>query len=365
MKIRCDRRELAEAATWSAKQLAAKPTVPARAGLLLEAAGDTLTISGVDWDVTTRSTLTADVGEPGRIVVPGRLAASVLATYTEEFVDITLDHQQATLSSGDATFALSLLPVEDYPAFMPKPRPAGTVDGSLLAEAVAQIIGASDPNVAAKPWMGAIHVATDGDRMTLAATDAYRLAERTLTWQPADDVDDIDALMPGHALLDAAKAMAGGDVWLSGDLPAGLGNSVRYASLALVDRKGRPNVHKNIPVFTTTGTVEVAPLIAAIKRACLVATDRKPKILIGFKGTEVSVRAAGDTGAVAKDTLPADLLDGEPMQIAFKPEYLLEGLQHIGADSVRFDLADPARPAQLQAADSEPTYRYIVMPIRL
>ncbi|MFK8844743.1 DNA polymerase III subunit beta [Streptomyces sp. Ac-502] len=365
MKLRCDRRELAEATAWSAKQLAAKPTVPARAGLLLEAAADSLTVSGVDWDVTTRSSLPADVGEPGRIVVPGRLAASVLATFPGEYIDLTLDGQQAVLASGDASFTLSLLPAEDYPALMARPRPAGTVDGSLFADAVGQIIGASDPTVAAKPWMGAVHVATDGEQMTLTATDSYRLAERTLTWRPADGAADLDALMPGQALLDAAKAMAGGEVLLSGDLPAGLGTATRYASLALVDRTGRPDVHKNIPRFTTTGTVEVAPLIAAIRRACLVATDRKPKILVGFKGTEVSVRAAGDTGAVARDTLPADLLDGDPMQIAFKPEYLLEGLQHITADAVRFELHSPTRPARLQAATGDADYQYLVMPVRL
>ncbi|MET7795743.1 DNA polymerase III subunit beta [Streptomyces decoyicus] len=370
MKVRIPRRALADATSWSAGHLAAKPTVPARAGLLLEAGDDYLTVAGVDWDVTTHSTLSADILEPGRIVISGRLAAQVIATYRSELIDITVDGGRATLAADRDRFMLTLLPEADYPAIAGRPAADGTVDGAEFAEAVRQVAIATDPTVAAEPWRGGVQLTAEGDRLAVWATDRYRMAERSIAWTPAaDGQDSIGAFVPARSLADAVKGMAAtGNLGLTlNGKTAGLSDDTRYTTLVRIDEQGRKDPHQFIPdEFVTEAIVPVDQLVAAAKRACLVATDRKPKILIGFGSDEISVRAAGDdTGAVAMDVVDGQHLDGPAIQMAFLPANLLDGLQAIGTDDVRIGLTSNVKPALLHAVSEDSDYRYLVMPVRL
>lgn len=366
MKVRIARGPLAAAMTWSASQLAAKPTVPARAGLQLEAAGDTLTVTGIDWNVATRTVLPADVLEPGLIIVPGRLAASVISTYRTDLVDITMDDQRVCLQAERDRFLLALLPDGDYPDAPDALQPDGSVPAAEFAEAVRQAVIATDGSVVAEPWRGGIQLTADGDRLTVWATDRYRMAERTVPWNGDSSAG---ALIPGRALADAVKGMdQTGDLGLSlAGATIGIGDGNRYTTLSRIDEIGRKDPHQFIPAaFTLEAVLAVGPLMAAVKRACLVAGDKKPKILLGFGGDDVSVRAHGDdTGATAFDTVEGRHEFGEPLQIAFMPANLLDGLAAIGTDEVRIGMTSNTKPALLHAVGGDSDYRYLVMPVRL
>ncbi|MGA4875927.1 DNA polymerase III subunit beta [Streptomyces lydicamycinicus] len=370
MKVRVPRRALADATSWSASHLAPKPTVPARAGILLEATdGDQLTVAGVDWDVTTHNTIDADVHEPGRIVIPGRLAAQVISTYRDDLIDITTDAGRAVLTAGRDRFMLTMLPEAEYPAIAERPTPDGTVDGAHFSEAVRQAAVATDPTVAAEPWRGGIQLTAEDDRLTVWATDRYRMAERSVPWTPTSDGDRAGALVPARSLADAVKGMnADGKLHLTlTGKTAGLADDTRYTTLVRIDEHGRKDPHQYLPdEFVTEAIIPVDQLVAAVKRACLVATDRKPKILVGFGSDEISVRAAGeDTGAVAMDVVDGQHLNGPAMQVAFGPTNLLDGLQVIATSEVRIGLTSNVKPALLHAVGDESDYRYLVMPVRL
>ena len=74
---------------------------------------------------------------------------------------------------------------------------------------------------------------------------------------------------------------------------------------------------------------------------------------------------AGDE-AQAVETLEASF-DGDDLQIAFNPQYLLDGLSAIDSDMARVSFTTPTRPAVITgkpAAEETPDYRYVLMPIR-
>src|SRR5205823_14108330 len=77
VRFRVERGVLAEAVAWTARSLPARPPVPVLAGLLVEAGPDGLTLSGFDYEVSTRVTVDADVLEGGRVLVSGRLLADI------------------------------------------------------------------------------------------------------------------------------------------------------------------------------------------------------------------------------------------------------------------------------------------------
>jgi DNA polymerase-3 subunit beta len=363
------RKDFAPVIAWSAGRLDAKPMMPIRAGLLLDARDDQVTITGVSDEGSTRVTLAADVLEPGRTVVAGRMLGSVLDTYRGDQVELT-DGEQVTLRCENSEFRIGALDPRDYPAPAPIPVPSGTVDGGEFAAAVRQVASATSPNGTAGPWQGAVQLEGGPGRLELWATDGYRISQADIPWSTPEESRPVGALVSVTTLLDAVKAMEGGVVELGlGGGSAGIGGGGLYVAARTVDPHGRKDVRGLIPRLEScvlVVDVEVAPLVAAVKRACLVAGDRKPKVLLGVGEASVSVRAAGDdTGAVSLDSMPAVLQGDGGMQVAFQPAYLLHALQSIDGDRVRVGLTHQYKPVLFTAAGDEAAYRHAAMPVRL
>jgi DNA polymerase III subunit beta len=208
MRFQVERDALAEAVAWVSRALPARPVIPVLSGLLLDAA-DGLTLSCFDYEVSARVHVEAKVVEPGTALVPGRLLAEItrsLPSLPAEFAD---DPDGIALTCGSASFTLVTLPVEEYPDLPGLPQTAGTVDGGALAAAISQVAPAASRDDTL-PLLTGVNVEVDGDTMTLAATDRYRLAVRELPWNPAGPGMSGTFLVPARTLADAARTMVPG-----------------------------------------------------------------------------------------------------------------------------------------------------------
>jgi len=210
VRFRVERDVLAEAVAWTARSLPARPPVPVLAGLLLEAGPDGLRLSGFDYEVSARVTIAADVIEPGRALVSGRLLADISRSLPARPVEISTDGPKVQLVCGSARFSLLTLPVEDYPTLPEMPGVTGTLSSALFAAAVAQVAIAAGRDDTL-PVLTGIRVEIEGDTVTLAATDRYRLAVRELSWRPETTGLDAIALVPARTLAETAKSLAGAD----------------------------------------------------------------------------------------------------------------------------------------------------------
>src|SRR5664280_917375 len=115
MKFRMDREALADAVAWTARSLPSRPTVPALAGLLLTVDGDTLTVSGFDYEVSARAEMAIDAGDSGAALVSGRLLAEITRSLPAQPVQFATEGTRVVLTCGATRFALPTLPVDDYP----------------------------------------------------------------------------------------------------------------------------------------------------------------------------------------------------------------------------------------------------------
>src|ERR1700744_4022572 len=174
MKFRVERDALADAVAWAARSLATRPTVPVLAGLLLTVEDTSLTVSGFDLEASTRITLDVNVGTTGQALVSGRLLAEITRSLPPHPVDLALDGARLTISCASARFTLPTMPVEDYPRLPDMPTIAGTVDGSTFANAVSQAAVAAGRDDTL-PMLTGVRVEIVGTKITLAATDRYRL----------------------------------------------------------------------------------------------------------------------------------------------------------------------------------------------
>lgn len=373
MKFRVERDVLTEAVTWTARSLPARPPVPVLAGVRVEAAAEgTLTLSSFDYEVSARSEVAADVAESGVVLVSGRLLADICKALPAKPVDVVLEGTKVVLTCGASRFTLMTMPADDYPALPAMPQTTGSISSSEFTEAVGQVTLAASRDETL-PLLTAVRVEIEGEKITLMATDRYRLALRELSWHPADPAASAVALVRARTLSDVAKSLTHGgsvDLALADDGPSaliGFEAGGRRTTSLLVDGD-YPPVRRLFPEETTIhAVVGTHDLVEATRRVSLVA-ERNTPVRLSFEEGQVVLEAGQGDDAQASEALEATLT-GEPITTAFNPHYLLDGLGGLTTPFVRLSFTHSSKPVVLTGqaeAEGEDTdeFRYLLMPIR-
>jgi DNA polymerase-3 subunit beta len=374
VKFRVERDVLAEAVAWAARSLPARPPVPVLAGLMLDASDGRLVLSSFDYEVSARVEVAADISEPGVALVSGRLLADISRSLPARPVEVTTDAAKVVVTCGSSRFTLLTLPVEDYPTLPDMPGASGSLRGDAFAAAVAQVAVAAGRDDTL-PVLTGVRLEIEAEKITMAATDRYRLAVRDLAWTPEQTGLSAIALVPARTLSDTAKALAAADkvtVALAGggtgDGLVGFEGGGRRTTSRLLDGEF-PKYKSLLPSESSSvATVETAGLVESVRRVALVA-ERNTPIRLAFAGGEVTLEAGSGDEAQASESLDAQLT-GDDISIAFNPSYLLDGLGALDADYAELRFTASTRPAVLagkMAADASAgdEYRYLLMPVRL
>ena len=372
MKFRVERDVLADSVTWAARTLPSRPSLPILAGLLLQAESGGLVVSSFDYETSSRVEVAADVSESGTALVSGRLLADIGRALPAQPVTVTLEGSRVSVVCGKSSFALPTFPVEDYPSLPTMPTSSGTIPGDVFAAAVAQVAIAAGRDDTL-PTLTGIRIEVDGPLMTLAATDRYRLAMREFTWSPAAPSMEGSALVPARTLAETAKSLANADV-VNISMAEGTeglmgfeGNG-RRTTTRLLDGEF-PKYRSLLPNETLSkASVATSELIEAVKRVALVA-ERNTPVRLAFGDGEVTLRAGSGDEAQATESVEC-ALDGDGLEIAFNPQYLLDGLGALDSAFTILSFTQATRPAVLSGAaeagaDPSTEYRYLLMPVRL
>ncbi len=373
MKFRVDRDVLAEAVAWTARSLPTRPAVPVLAGVLIEALDDgTLTISSFDYEVSAHCELPATVSQAGTVIVQGKMLADIARALPPKPVDVELDGSRLTVTCGSSRFALHTMPTEDYPALPEMPQLAGSVDPHVFSEAVIQVTAAASRDETL-PLLTGVRIEIESDKLTLMATDRYRLSLKEIPWTPAKPgISDV-ALVRARTLVDVAKSMAGGDridIALQtegGKQIIGFDADGKITTSQLIEGQ-YPPVRKLFPEETPTFAVlKTAEIVEAARRVALVA-ERNTPIRLTFSEGQVVLEAGQGDDAQASEAIECKLT-GEEITTAFHPQLLLDGLTAMGTEWVRLGFTHSAKPVLISGLKSEKpedqeAFRYLLMPNR-
>jgi DNA polymerase-3 subunit beta len=221
-----------------------------------------------------------------------------------------------------------------------------------------------------------VRLEIDGDKLTLAATDRYRLAVRELTWTPNDPAAaNAQVLVPARTLADAAKSLAGSESLTIALSAGGAGEGIigfagttngraSRATTRLLDATFPPYRSLLPSEWASSAEIGVAALVDAVKRVALV-TDRNAPVRLEFSDGAVALSAGGDDEGRAEEQLEV-AYDGDPITTAFNPQFLLDGLGALTTGTARMLFTSATKPVVLrpETADAE-EYTYLIMPVRL
>ena len=373
MKFTIEQSKLVDVVNWVSRSLSTRPIQTALLGIMIDADGNKVVLSGSDLETSSRATTDAEVSTPGKVLVPGKLLADISRSLPNKPVTIQLDGTRVLVNAGSAKFTLPVLPINEYPNLPEMPEALGTIDADLFNQAVAQVSTAAGKDDSL-PSLTGVHIEVNGENITMAATDRYRLAVRELTFNPARPNTEAVALIRARTLHDAAKTLAttkNVNIALapasSNDRLAGFQTDSKSTTTRLLDGTFPPYRHLLPQESLTTTVIEVAPFLDAVRRVALV-TDKTIPLKLTFTGNTVTLEAGGGDEAQANEVFEISKT-GEDLSIAFNPNYLLDGLHAINAPYAQISFNTSSKAAILMGktdtnAAAVDNFRYLLMPTK-
>lgn len=358
--------------TWATKTLPNRPSAPVLTGILITAeTGGTVRLAVFDYEVSSRVEISAEVVSPGTVLVSGRLLADISKALPNQEVTLEQIGSKVDVTCGSSRFSLMTMPVAEYPSLPQVPDDSGTVSAGEFQNAVSQVTIATSKDDTL-PILTSVRVEIEGEKVTLLATDRYRLAVREFTWNPGRPDVSAVALLRRRTLSDVSKSL-GGDVTIGLSTDAGkdlisFTSAGRVTTSLLVEGeypKVRSLFPDSVPIHAI---VETAVLREAVRRVSLVAERNTP---LRFEVTDGLLTLHAGTGddAQASEAVEA-VLEGEPITVGFNPHYIAEGLAAIESPYVNFSFTQPMKPVIISGqkdleASADESYRYLLMPTRI
>jgi DNA polymerase III subunit beta len=362
LRVTCARDDLAAALAIVARGLSSRSAVQVLTGIFLQGGDGKLTLAATDMEVSLRASVSGDVAGDGAVVVPGRLLADLVRLLPDNSVTLAYDEGEGVLevTSGSYASKVNVFSAEDFPRLP-------SLDVSLHTIAAPALLGTIDKVARAasrdesRPVLTGILVRFEGDRLTMAATDSYRLSVKETAL--GESGPELDAIIPARALQELSRLASGAETVTLGVHE----NHVIFgvADVWLTSRRidGQfPNYNQLLPeTFEIEVTTPREPLLEVVRRASVMAQRNSP-LRLRFAEGELSISAQTQDIGEARESLEIEYA-GEPLEIGFNPDFLRDGLEAVGGETVQLRLINPLRPGLLAAPDE--SFWYLIMPIRL
>jgi DNA polymerase III subunit beta len=349
-----------------------KTTIPILSNVLLEAAGDRLTLTATDLELGIRCSCPARVKKEGAGTAPARKLLDYVRLLPEGDVNMKfLENHWANITSGRSRTRIAGMSRESFPELPHMPEPIAEIPVKTLASMISRTSFAISMEESRFTLNGALLLMRP-EGLTMVATDGHRLAFVQAAAEESGNVSQqFRALVPKKAMAELIKlADEAGDDGKA--IFAGDDNHLFFqvAHRLLITRKLTGNfpdyervLPKDHPLMAKLQKDEIR---SAIERVAQFADERSRAIRVQFTNGEVKVFSSSVEMGESEESVPSEY-EGPDLEIGFNAQYLLDFLRAIPQDHVAFELKDQKsagemRPAGEAIADQ---YRYVVMPMRI
>lgn len=362
MQVTVSAGELAAALKIVKPAISSKSYTPVIQNVLLEASGDTLTLTGTNLgDLTLRTSIPADISTPGSTTTSeARLASWIDLQGGKAEVGMRADDKGLTLSVGRNRARLGIIPAEDFPPFATVDTDAITLPADRLIRGIELTLPSVSKDFIDNVKSG-LMLHFIGDRLKMAGLDGYRLGVIEI---PLDGAlsEPVSLLVPRLSIV-ALNALlgAGGDVLIATNEPNTLASFV-VGPTTLITRilSGvYPDYNRVIPVECAAScAVPSAELTSQIRAAMLADDEKRVNFTIEAGGLKVQARASGPFEE------HEGYVDGETsgtVTFCLNGAYTLDAIKALGSSRVVITTDGPGKPVVLTAPEGRETGLQLVM----
>jgi DNA polymerase III subunit beta len=367
MRFTITRENLQQGLGAVAGSIPSRTTLPVLANILIEAEDGAIRMSGTDLDTAVTVRVPADVSEPGAITAPAKKLQEI-ARELPGAVDFSTQGEAIQITSGRTRYKLNGLPRDEFPS-PPSVEFTGSwrVTGQELQRLITHVSFAASSEETRPILNGVLWQVGDGE-MRMVATNGHRLAKMTLPAGSGGEVPSGEFIVHPKALGQVQRLFRPDDAVEVGRSENHIG--FRGADVQVYTRliEGPyPNYEQVIPKDNDKHMVaDKGALQSAVRRMAIVASDQTHRIRLTLGGPMLKFQVETPDVGTASEELPVEY-DGEPLEIGFNAQYLLELLRYMPTDEVRMSFRAPERAATMTPVGNEdtPDCLCLVMPLRL
>ncbi|HYL13466.1 MAG TPA: DNA polymerase III subunit beta [Terriglobales bacterium] len=348
-----------------------KTTIPILSNYLFEAAGDKLSLTATDLDLSLRTSCTAKVKKEGSCTIPARKLHDYVKLLPDADITIKLlENHWVSIRCGRSNTKMVGMARSNFPSLPAFPT-AGVVKipAGVLRQMIAKTTFAIANEESRYTLNGGLMVLKP-ESITMVATDGHRLAHIERNGQKFDGISgEMKTLVPKKAMDELKTLLDSTDVE---SIDFAKDESTLYFRVGprlLTSRQltGQfPNYEAVLPKDNNKSvTVNCEDLSGAIQRVAQFADERSRAVRMKLEKGELKISASSTETGESEDSIETNY-NGDSVTIGFNAQYLLDFLKATGSGEVRMEFKDAQSAGQLRPGEGdEYKYRYIVMPMRI
>ena len=347
-----------------------KTTIPILSNYLFEAAGDKLSLTATDLDLSLRTSCNAKVKKEGACTIPARKLYDYVKLLPDADITIKLlENHWVSIRCGRSNTKMVGMARSNFPSLPVFPAAGAIKIPAAVLRSMISKTGFAIANEESRYTLNGALMVLKPESITMVATDGHRLAHVERTGEKFEGVSgEMKTLIPKKA-MDELKSLLDSDVETIDFAKDESTLFFRVGTRLLTSRQltGQfPNYEAVLPKdITKSITLHGEELGAAIARVAQFADERSRAVKLRLEKGELKLSASSTEMGESEDSIEV-AYDGEPMQIGFNAQYLTEFIRATGSCDVKLELKDAQSAGQLRPAEGEDyKYRYIVMPMRI
>ena len=370
MEITVSKFELLRELTATQGVVERKTTIPILSNYLFEAAGDKLSLTATDLDLSLRTSCNAKVKKEGACTIPARKLYDYVKLLPDADITIKLlENHWVSIRCGRSNTKMVGMAKSNFPGLPVFPS-AGVIKipAAVLRSMISKTGFAIASEESRYTLNGALMVLKP-ESITMVATDGHRLAHVERAGEKFEGVSgEMKTLIPKKA-MDELKSLLDSDVETIDFAKDESTLFFRVGPRLLTSRQltGQfPNYEAVLPKdITKSITLQGDELGSAIARVAQFADERSRAVRLRLEKGELKLSASSTETGESEDSIEV-AYDGEPMAIGFNAQYLMDFVKATGSAELKLELKDAQSAGQLRPAEGEDyKYRYIVMPMRI
>lgn len=363
MKLSVTQENLSRALSIVGRVASSKTPLPILNNILLRTDGNRLLLAATNLEIAITEHVGAKVDKAGAITVPARLMGDFIGNLPKGTVELSAEGTKLHIKSGNYTSTIHGMLPDEFPALPDiSADTVFTIPAAQLKRAITQtvLVASSDDT---RPVLTGVYCHTHDGKLVLAATDGYRLAERTLG--PVEG--EVSAIIPAQTLQDVVRAMTD-DVEEVEVLFDDNQVRFRFADSDITSRliEGNfPDYRQLIPKQTDTSfTIQKDEFTRITKIASLFARDSGGSVTLKADAGEKQLSIHSVASQLGENTSSADAEVTSDGQVTLNSRYIIEALGCVDADTVTFAFSGKLSPCILSPDASNSEYQHIIMPLK-
>ncbi len=376
MKVMVSQPQLAHGLNLVSKAVSPRSTLPVLANILIATEDDgrlRLSATNLEQGITAWIPMQ---GSDGTLTttIPARIFQDLVNTLPSEMVTLDLpeNSMNLTVSCGYSVTSINCIDAVEFPP-MPVPDLSEAVELNIsdFKEMIQQVAFAASTDDA-RPVLQGVSLNIDGNEVTLAATDGFRISVRKASLTSSIP-NPVSAIIPARALTELARIAADGDKSVQMALPKGRGQVIFHLKDAeLVSQlvEGNfPDYRVIIPRSSKTRTIlSTAQFREACKRSEIIARESNNVVRFNIQPADsgpgaVIIRATSEETGNIEDRVEANV-EGPELLIAFNVQFLNQVLDVIHSSEFSLETNANNTPGLIRPMGDD-SFEHVIMPMHL